>query len=172
MSPQNVTTKQLVGSMTVPHWVAAITVASTVTAALCGGGFWVGKALSDSQAAVQLSKSEGTIALQTAKLEMAQQKIALLESSRGESQQSLVRMQELLNQRNAEVVKLNAELGRANNCTFIQQQIELTRVEMERPQDTIVYFAGKEWEEKQKARKAILEKRLEGFMQQLGGCNK
>jgi len=36
----------------------------------------------------------------------------------------------------------------------------------------VIFDASKEWEEKQKTRKAMLEKRLEGYQQQLGSCNK
>jgi len=31
---------------------------------------------------------------------------------------------------------------------------------------------GKEWGDKQKERRTMLEKRLEGYQQQLGSCNK
>jgi len=172
MNPQSVTTKQIVGSLKFSHWLAICTAASTVIGGIWSGGLWAGKSLADSQNGVQLVEAKSAASLYQAKLEMAQQKITLMESARVESQQALAKAQELLTRRDDEIVKLNVQLGHANTCKFLQEQIRQTKAEMEGTGDFIVYQAGKDWEEKQKARKAILEKRHEDYLQQLGNCAK
>lgn len=172
MNPQEVTTKQVVGSLKISHWVAIFTAASAMIGGVWGGGLWAGKSLADSQNAIQLVEAKSIASVHQAKLEMAQQKIAQLESARVDSQQALAKAQDLLARRDDEIVKLNVQLGHASTCKFLQEQIRQTKDEMEGTGELAVFQAGKEWEEKQKARKAILEKRLELHLQQLGNCTK
>ena len=80
--------------------------------------------------------------------------------------------QEELSQKNVERSHLLAQVERSNNCLFIHEQIRATRIEMNGTGSMVVFEATKEWEEKQKTRRAVLEKRIEGYQKQLGTCNK
>jgi hypothetical protein len=59
-----------------------------------------------------------------------------------------------------------------SNCKIIHEQIRDTRIEMNGTDGIVSFEVGKEWNDMQKERRAMLEKRLEGYQQQLGSCNK
>lgn len=128
--------------------------------------------MKEAQSFAQQAELEGTIARLQAKLEVAQSRVESLTSANGQWRDANQRLQEVLTQKSTEVSQLSTLLGRANNCTFIHEQIRATRAEMDSTGSMVAFDASKEWEEKQRTRKATLEKRLEGYQQQLGSCNK
>lgn len=172
MNPERVTTSQFFGSFTATHWVATITVIFAGISSIAGGAYWAGQKLAEAQSLAQQAELKGTIAQLQAKLEVAQSRAESLASANVQWHDAHQKLQEVLTQKSTEVSQLSALLGRANNCTFIHEQIRATRAEMDSTGSMVIFDVSKEWEEKQKTRKAMLEKRLEGYQQQLGSCNK
>jgi len=172
MNPERVTTSQFFGSFTATHWVATITVIFAGISSIAGGAYWAGQKLTEAQSFAHQAELKGTIAQLQAKLEVAQSRAESLASAKVQWHDAHQKLQEVLAQKSVEVSQLSTLLGRANNCTFIHEQIRATRAEMAGTGSMVVFDASKEWEEKQNTRKAMLEKRLEGYQQQLGSCNK
>ena len=172
MNPEHVTTSQLFGSFTATHWVATIFVTFAGMSSIAGGAFWAGQKLMEAQSFAQQAELKGATAQLQARLEVAQSRAESLASANAQWQSEYQKLQAVLTQRSAEVTQLSVSLGRANNCTFIHEQILATRAEMDNTGSMVTLHASKEWDEKQKMRKAMLEKRLEGYQQQLGSCNK
>lgn len=172
MNPERVTTSQFFGSFTATHWVTTIIVIFAGISSIAGGAYWAGQKLTEAQSFAQQAELKGTIAQLQAKLEVVQSRAESLASVNVQCRDAHQKLQEVLTQKSADLSQLSALLGRANNCTFIHEQIRATRAEMDSTGSTVVFDASKEWEEKQKTRKAMLEKRLEGYQQQLGSCNK
>lgn len=172
MNSERVTTSQFFGGFTATHWVATLTVIFAGISSIAGGAYWAGQKLTEAQSFAQQAELKGTIAQLQAKLEVAQSRVESLTSANVQWHDAHQRLQEVLTQKSTEVSQLSALLGRANNCTFIHEQIRETHAEMDSTGSMVVFNASKEWEEKQRTRKAMLEKRLEGYQQQLGSCNK
>jgi hypothetical protein len=172
MNPERVTTSQFFGSFTVTHWVATITVIFACISSIAGGAYWAGQKLTEAQSFGQQAELKATVAQLQAKLEVAQSRAESLASANVQWHDAHQKLQEVLAQKSVEISQLSTLLGRANNCTFIHEQIRATRAEMDSTGSLFLIDTSKEGEEKQKTRKTILEKRLEGYQQQLGSCNK
>lgn len=171
MNPEKVTTSQFFGSFTAKHWVAAIAFPWSVISLTAYGGYWAGQKLAEAQSLAQQAELKGTIAQLQAKLEVVQSSNAALVKENVGWRDDQQKLQNLLAQRNAEVAKLSAQLGRTNNCTFIHEQIRAVTAEIDRRGNRFVFDASGDWHARQKENNALLEKRLEGYKQQLGACN-
>ncbi|MHB1301574.1 MAG: hypothetical protein ACYCY8_12000 [Burkholderiales bacterium] len=172
MNPESVTTGQLISSFTAKHWVAVI---ATVFSALCSvgyGGYWLGKSLTESQSADQQAELRGSLAQSQAKLEVTQNRAEQLTALLPQWQSAYQKLQTELAQQQQTVASLTAQLGRANNCAFIHEQIIATQRLIEHPDGIWVFDVSKETKEKEQERIASLQRRLDGYQQQLGTCNK
>jgi chaperonin cofactor prefoldin len=172
MNPDRLTTSQLLDCFTVAHWRALIGSVFVCLTTVAGAGYWVGQRFEESQSLANHAELRGTIAQLQAKLEASQLRSETFESSNLQLRENNQKLQEELSQKNVERSHLLAQVERSNNCSFIHEQIRATRIEMNGTGSMVVFEATKEWEEKQKTRRAVLEKRIEGYQKQLGTCNK
>jgi hypothetical protein len=172
MNPENVTTSQLIGGFTAKHWVAFITTTFAGIGAFAFGGYWAGQRIAESQSLAQQADLKSINAQNQAKLEVAQAQIQTTLASAAQMKELLERSQRTIEEKSIEIAKLTETLGRSNNCAFVHRQIIDTKQELEGTGSMVVFDASQEWQEKQKARKATLEQRLNGYQQQLGNCNK
>jgi DNA-binding FrmR family transcriptional regulator len=172
MNPEHISTSQLLGSFRANHWRALIGTVFISLTTIAGAGYWTGQKLAETQSLANHAELMGTIAQLQAKLEATQLRSEVFESSSVQWRDNSQKLQEELSQKNVEISRLSSQLERANNCSFIHEQIRATRIEMNGTGSMVVFEATKEWDEKQKARRAVLEKRIEGYQKQLSTCNK
>lgn len=168
MNPESVTTGQLFSSFTAKHWFALFSAIGSIA----GGGYWAGKTLVESQSAVLQAELKGSLAQAQAKLEVSQSRIEQLSTLLPQWQSAYQKLQTDFAQQQQTVASLTAQLGRSNNCAFIHEQIVATQRLIEHPGGIIAYSPQKEDNEKEKERLASLQRRLEGYTQQLNSCNK
>lgn len=172
MNPETITTSQILGSLTAKQLLAIISTAISVCAACAYGGFWAGGQIVEAKLSVQQAESKVTAAQIQSELELTQATLRTSITTSEQMQEALARSQKLVERQSIELTRLNEELGRSNNCAFIHQQILDTTREIEGTGSMIVFSDDAEWQEKQRNRRAMLEKRLNGYQQQLGTCNK
>lgn len=163
MNPENVTTSQIVGSFTAKHWVATTTTLFTGISLIAGGAYWAGQKLTEAQSLAQIAQLQ-------AKLEASQSRAEFFATENGQCRDAYQKSQDMNTQKAREVDLLTTQLARENNCSFIHEQIRAIRFDMEHTNNFLVSSEGQD--EKQNFQKALLEKRLEGYQQQLGSCNK
>jgi hypothetical protein len=172
MNPETVTTSQIIGGFTAKHWVAVITTTFAGIGALTYGGYWAGQRVTESQSLARQADLKTINAQIQAKLEVTQAQIQTALAAVAQMKELLERSQRTIEDKSSEIAKLTEALGRSNNCAFVHQQIIDTKKELEGTGSMVVFDVSQEWQEKQKARKASLEQRLNGYQQQLGTCNK
>lgn len=172
MKVEEVTLKQLLGSLTPKHCAAIIATLVGGISVVASGAFWAGQKIAEAQSLAQQAEAKGSITQLQAKLEMIQDHAQSAATANQQWRDAYQKALELLAQKNQEVAQLANQLGRENNCTFIHEQIRATRAEMDSAAGVLAYDSRGEWEEKQKLRRAALEKRLEVYQQQLGSCNR
>jgi predicted RNase H-like nuclease (RuvC/YqgF family) len=172
MNPESVTTGQLISSFTAKHWVAVIATTFSALGSIGYGGYWLGKSLTESQAAAQQAELRGSLAQSQAKLEVNQNRVEQLTAQLPQWQSAYQKLQTELAQQQQTITSLNSQLGRANNCAFIHEQIIATQKLIENPNGIFVFPPSKEEKEKELERTSSLQHRLEGYQQQLSTCNK
>lgn len=172
MKPENVTSSQIVGALTPKHWVAILSTVFAVFGAVAYGGFWAGQKLTEAQAFGQIAELKVIVGQLQAKLEVTQSKIEATSTAVAQWKEAYGKVQELLAQKSQEVVQLSNELGRSNNCAFVQKQIIATRSEIASVRNPWFWSAGEKFEQHQQNRLAELEKRLGLYQQQLGTCGR
>lgn len=179
VSPDTVTTGQLIGGFTGKHWAYLIGSTFAAFSAVAGGGFWMGQHLAQAKAETQAATSAGALATQVVALGQAQTDLKvsaarvaqLVEANATLHRAHQATLDELAQQRR-EVLALSTALGKAHNCTFIHEQIRATKVELQSTGSMVVFESGEAWQRKQAERRAALESQLAGYQQQLGTCNK
>lgn len=170
MNPEKITTSQIVGSLTPKQWAPIISTTFAAFSIAVSGGFWAGQTLAEAQALGQNAELKANVGQLQARLEVTQSKIDQAEKILVQWQEAYGKTQQVLAQKNAELAQLSSEVGRANNCAFIQRQIVETRQDIDHARFTWSSSAGKEYEEKQKSLINDLEQRLARYQQQLGTC--
>jgi hypothetical protein len=172
MNLERITTTQFIGNFTAANWVAILTVIFAIISSTAGGAFWVGQKLAEAQSFALQAELESNIYQLQAKLEVMQSRVEAITNSNAQWRDAHQKIQDVLKQKNVEIAQLSMQLGRVNNCTFIHEQILQIVAEIENTGNMSLLDTSKEWEERQIARRSILEKRLEGYQQQIGLCNK
>ena len=174
MNPETITTSQLFASFTAKHWALSISAILTIITATVATGYKIGLYLTEvrfteQQTSLKLEYSQRQVKLEA---EVAQLNLALKDATR--IMEELEAKQQTIERNSNEIAKLTEDLDRCNNsnCVFIHQQIIDTKKEMATSGSVIVNAFDPEWNEREKLRKATLEQRLNGYQQQLGGCNK
>jgi len=172
MPPERTDSSQLIGRFITGHWKTVVPVFFTGLTSVVYGGFWLGQKFAETQAMAQHAELKGTIALLQTKIETAQALTESLKNTNTQLQDAYQKLQNSVTQKSTEISQLADQLRRASNCKFIHEQIHDTRFEINGTGGIVSFEVGKEWNDKQKERRAMLEKRLEGYQQQLGSCNK
>jgi chromosome segregation ATPase len=167
MNPETVTIPQLTSSLTVKHWVGATIIVVTAL----GGVFTAGQMYSEARSSSQHASLAGQVALLQQQLDAAQANVQSLSTEKAQLQSAYQKAQDVVMQKTAEVNQLSTKLGRSNNCAFIYKQIIETQKELDRSPKFLDAFAAAR-EEQEKSRRSMLEKRVEGYQQQLASCNK
>lgn len=167
MNPETITTGQLFSSFTAKHWFVLFSAISSIA----GSGYLAGKTLAESQSAVLQAELKGSLAQTQAKLEVNQSKIEQLSALLPQWQSAYQKLQTDFAQQQQTVASLTTQLGRSNNCAFIHEQIVATQRLIEHPASSI-FSPQKEDIEREKERVALLQRRLDGYTQQLSSCNK
>ncbi len=178
VSPDTVTTRQLVGEFKPKHWVSVISTLFAVIAALVYGGFWVGQHLTEAKTeaqiaklTVEMTKLESTAGELRAELKVASARKAQLAETNAAWQSTHQKTLGEMARQQQEVVSLSTALGRASNCTFIHEQIRSIDMQMKSTGSLVVFSAGEEWKKEQSERKTALQSQLAAYQQQLGQCN-
>lgn len=144
--------------------IGTLALATTILAGVFEWGRWTG----ESQILAELAKAEGSIAELRIKLDREK---ALTKSQAVEINllQGEVRAKESkLSLQSKQLASLSDSAGRTDNCAFVYQQIQKTEQEIDDWVSTSLSVSKAEAEEK--ADKAIFERRLQGYQQQLGTC--
>lgn len=152
-------------------WKVIVALATAFVAVL-GAGFAAGLKYQESQSNVTIAEAKGSLAQSQAKLEVAQNRAEQLSALLPQWQSAYQKLQSELAQQQRTVASLAAQLGRSNNCTFIHEQIKATQTLIEHPGGIRVFDVSEESKAKEKERVASLQRRLDGYQQQLGTCNK
>lgn len=145
---------------------------ATAAVGAIGAGFVTGLKYQESQSNVTIAEAKGALAQFQAKLEVAQNRAEQLTAQLPQWQSAYQKLQSELAQQQQTVASLTAQLGRANNCAFIHEQIVATQKLIENPGGILVFDVSKETKEKENERIASLQRRLDGYTQQLSTCNK
>ena len=172
MNPESVTTGQLISSFTAKHWFVVIATAISLLSGVGYGGYWLGKSLAESQSAAQQAELRASLAQSQAKLEATQNQSEQHNSTLQQWQSANQKLQTDLAQQQQTIASLTAQLGRVNNCAFIHEQIVATQRLIEYPNALLVFGSNKETKEEEQERIASLQRRLDGYQQQLSTCNK
>lgn len=179
ISPDTITTKQVVGAFTAKHWAATIGVIFTAFSAVAGGSFWVGQQIAESKAEVrvanaaieradlqsQVGETKADLKVSSARISQLLEKKLSLQSAHRASQAELERQRQ-------EIVSLSTALGKASNCTFIHDQIRAINVQLQSTGSLILFSNSEESKQKESERKASLQSQMSEYQQQLGNCNK
>ena len=152
-------------------WKVVVALATAFVAVL-GAGFAAGLKYQESQSNVTIAEAKGSLAQSQAKLEVAQNRAEQLNALLPQWQSAYQKLQSELAQQQQTVASLTAQLGRSNNCAFIHEQIVATQRLIEHPGGILVFDVSKETKEKEQERIASLQRRLDGYQQQLSTCNK
>lgn len=152
-------------------WKVVVALATAVVTVL-GAGFAAGLKYQESQSNVTIAEAKGSLAQSQAKLEVAQNRTEQLTALLPQWQSAYQKVQSELAQQQQTVASLTAELGRSNNCAFIHEQIVATQMLIEHPRGIFVFDVSKETKDKEQERIASLQRRLDGYQQQLSTCNK
>jgi hypothetical protein len=179
ISPDVVTTRQLLGSFTAKHWKVTILTVFSVLSAFATGGFWVATRIAEAKAEATAAKAELTLAQKEALLSAAQTDVKLAKDriqhltdvNAAWARYDQTTSAELTRQRQ-EIVSLSAALGKANNCTFIHEQIAALQRQIQSTGSTLLFNDTDAWRQQQSDRKQALDAQLAGFTLQLGNCNK
>ncbi|QCG47185.1 hypothetical protein [Aeromonas schubertii] len=172
MTPERITTSQLFGSFTSTHWKAAISGMFIVLSTIAGGAFWVGQKLTEAQSLLQQSELKGALTQLQTKLEVAHSQVESLVNENAQLHKENKALESIVKQKDEKISNLIVSLNQTDNCKFIHEQIRATLVEINSTGGIVVFNNDEHWEEKQKIRRAMLEKRLEGYQLRLGSCNK
>jgi hypothetical protein len=172
MNPESVTTGQLISSFTAKHWGAVIATVFSALGSVGYGGYWLGKSHTESQFAVQQAELRGSLSQTQAKLDVAQNRTEQLNSLLLQWQSAYQKLKTELAQQQQTVASLTTQLGREDNCAFIHEQIIETQRLIEHPDGIMVISINKEDQEEEQKRVAALQRRLDGYQQQLSTCNK
>jgi septal ring factor EnvC (AmiA/AmiB activator) len=161
----NVTTAQIFGAFKIKHWIAVISAIFTCLTFVAGAAYWAGQKLAVSEAMQKQSELLGIIAELKSELKIYQSQLDQLRNS-------YEKIQSAIASRDQKIDSLSAELEKANNCAFIHNQIKETKEEMNKPNISSIFEDIKVSRENEQVRKAMLEKRLEIYQQQLANCGK
>jgi hypothetical protein len=177
INPETVTTSQLLGSFTAKHWWLTGSAVFTLCGAIFGAGYWAGQHRTE----INLKESHDKTSAEISRLERKLSES--LEQAKKAAQLNLEwqerekawrdhsqKLVQSLNQKNTDIDRLVAQVGKANNCGFIHEQIKLTQREIANSGTNGIFVWLSEKEEA--ARKATLEQRLTGYQQQLVSCNR
>lgn len=152
-------------------WKIVVALATAFVAVL-GAGFASGLKYQESQSNVTIAEAKGSTAQYQVKLEVAVNRTEQLTAQLSLWQSAYQKLQSEVAQQQQTVASLTAQLGRSNNCTFIHEQIVTTQKLIEHPGGIFVFDFSKETNEKEQERIVSLQRRLEGYQQQLSTCNK
>jgi endonuclease/exonuclease/phosphatase (EEP) superfamily protein YafD len=172
MNPDSVTVGQLISSFRWKHWASAISLVASVVSSVGYGGYWAGQYLEQSKSGIELAELRGSLSQVQGKLEAAQGRSDQLAATLQQWQAGYQKLQAELSQQQSIDASLAAQLGRASNCTFIQEQILATQKLMESPSGVVVFSADEEHKRQERERVAALQHRLDGYQQQLVACSR
>lgn len=172
MNPETVTTGQLLSSFTARHLAVVISAAVSALGVVAYGGYWLGGVVVSSQQASQNSELRATLAQTQTQLDLARNRTEQLAGMLAQWQTAYQKSQVVIDGQQASLASMSAQLGRANNCSFIHEQILATQSEIERPAGLILLAASDDQKKEEQERIASLQRRLEIYQQQLSTCNR
>lgn len=103
-----------------------------------------------------------------AKLAIAEEKRGLLNDEYVKLGQINVQLREAIVSRNGQVDDLSSQVRSANNCAFIQTQIKSLERDINTPSFSMSSNTREEYETKERLRHEELERRIGGYLTQLG----
>lgn len=172
INPETVTSRELFGSFNAKHWVATIGTTLAAFSAIAYGAYWVGQRQSDSQALTRQAEMQGTIGQLQAKLETSQTQVTLLSNNLTQWHEAYQKATQEIAKQRAEIVSLSTALGKANNCTFIHEQIKAINDRLQWLPSLLIWGGGKAAEDRNAEERASLERQRATYADQLGTCNK
>ena len=172
MNPESVTTGQLISHFTAKHWTAVVIATFSILSSIGGGGYWFATQRMESQSLVLQAELRGTLAQSQAKLEIAQSRSEQSAALLSQLQSAYQKLQADLAERQQTIESLNIQLGRANDCAFIQEQIIATQKLIDYPSGLLLFDSNKDRDGNEKERIALLQQRLDGYQDKLSTCRK
>ena len=132
-------------------------------------GFTFGRTYEQGLANGKIAEQTGSAEQAKARLVAAQERNAQLSEANANFKQANSQFLEILKAKNEQIERLAAQVGAANHCAFLHDQIRT--LERETAQiDSIVLFGAPESEERQQTRRNALTQKIMGYTAQLGSC--
>jgi chromosome segregation ATPase len=175
MNPETITFTKLFSNFTPKHWVKFISSVSAVVSILCAGGFWVGKTITESKLAEQITQLHGKLNAAQNKLDIAENNLMQANKRLGDWAAAYNGIRSSNEESQLTIAGLSKQLNSVNNCSFIQKQIldfqnQLYFLNQRSVRNA--FGSSTITEEEAKVRIASVQKIIESYQVQLAHCAK